>query len=108
MSFVLRKYDPTNYPPVTAIIAKKNRTEAFIELISILHILSASKNQKLLCLRAMNSTDFANSDQISKAFEFIEQKYQGKILLNDVAEFLIVTETTLTHDKNALANHLSI
>jgi len=77
-------------------LSQKNGMEAFIELISVLHILSVSENQKLLCSGDMNTADFANSVQIKKAFEYIEQNYQEKILVNDVAQFLNVTETTLS------------
>jgi AraC-like DNA-binding protein len=77
-------------------LSKKNGMDAFIELISVLHILSVSENQKLLCLGDINTTDFANSEQLKKAFEYIEQYYQEKIWISDVAQFLNVTETTLS------------
>jgi AraC-like DNA-binding protein len=77
-------------------LSKKNGLDAFIELISILHVLSGSENQILLCSVDMNTTDFENSSQIKKAFEYIAQNYQEKIRINDVAQFLNVTETTLS------------
>lgn len=77
-------------------LSQKNGMDAFIELISVLHILSVSENQKLLCSGDLNTTDFANSEQLKKAFEYIEQNYQEKIWINDVAQFLNVTETTLS------------
>ncbi|MDD2306370.1 MAG: AraC family transcriptional regulator [Prolixibacteraceae bacterium] len=77
-------------------LSRKNGLDAFIELISILHVLSVSENQRLLCSGDMNTTDFANSNQIKKAFEYIAQNYQEKIRINDVAQFLNVTETTLS------------
>lgn len=77
-------------------LSRKNGLDAFIELISILHVLSVSENQRLLCSGDMNTTDFANSNQIKKAFEYIAQNYQEKIQINDVAQFLNVTETTLS------------
>jgi len=77
-------------------LSQKNGMEAFIELISILHILSVSEDQELLCSGNLNTNDFANSDHLKKAFEYIEQNYQEKIHVNDVAQYLNITETTLT------------
>lgn len=77
-------------------LSQKNGIETFIELISILHILSVSEGQKLLCTGTLNANDFSNSDQLKKVFEYIEQNYQEKIQVNDVAQFLNITETTLT------------
>ena len=77
-------------------LSKKNGLDTFIGLISILHVLSVSENQRLLCSGDMNTTDFENSNQIKKAFEYIAQNYQEKIWINDVAQYLNVTETTLS------------
>ncbi|MBV5315965.1 MAG: helix-turn-helix domain-containing protein [Prolixibacteraceae bacterium] len=77
-------------------LSQKNGLEAFIELISVLHVLSISENQKLLCSGAMNTTDFANSDRIRKVCEYIEQNYQEKIKIKDLAISLNMTETTLS------------
>ncbi|MFY9154092.1 MAG: hypothetical protein WAO52_18875 [Prolixibacteraceae bacterium] len=44
--------------PILRNLSKNNGIEAFIELISVLHILSVSENQKLLCSVALNSSDF--------------------------------------------------
>lgn len=77
-------------------LSRKNGMEAFIELISVLHLLSISENQTMLCQGPMTANDFANNDQIKKAFEYIEQNYQEKIMVNDVAQFLNMTETTLS------------
>ena len=60
-------------------LSKKNGMNAFIELISILHTLSVSENKKLLCSGDMNTSDFENSNQIKKAFEYIARNYQEKI-----------------------------
>lgn len=77
-------------------LSQKNGMEAFIELISILHVLSVSENQKLLQQIAINTTDFANSDRIKKVCEYIEYNYQGKIKVEEVAKLLNITETTLS------------
>ncbi len=77
-------------------LSQKTGLEAFIELISILHILSVSENQKILCSDAMVTSDFANSDRIKKVCEYIELNYQEKIKIQDVAALLNMTETTLS------------
>lgn len=77
-------------------LSQKNGMEAFITLISVLHILSVSENQRLLCSVGMNTSDFANSDRIKKVCGYIEQNFQEKIKVKDVAEILNMTETTLS------------
>ena len=77
-------------------LSQKNGMEAFIELISVLHILSVSENQKLLCQTSLNTTDFANSDRIKKVYEYISQNYQEKIKVQEVAKLMNMTETTLS------------
>ena len=77
-------------------LSQKNGIETFIGLISILHILSVSEGQKLLCTGNPNANDFANNDQLKKVFEYIEQNYQEKIQVSDVAQFMNITEPTLT------------
>lgn len=80
--------------PTLQNLSKKNGIEAFIELISVLHILSISENQKLLCSGAMTSSDFENSDRIKLVCEYIEANYQDKIKVEEVAEMLNITETS--------------
>ncbi len=77
-------------------LSQKNGMEAFIELISVLHILSISENKKMLCQVAIDTTDFANSDRIKKVCEYIAQNYQEKIKVEEVAKLLNMTETTLS------------
>ena len=77
-------------------LSKKNGVEAYIELISILHLLSVSENQRLLCTGAMNNADFTNSDRIKKVCMYIEQHFQDKIKVKEVADVLNMTETTLS------------
>jgi len=77
-------------------LSKKNGIEAFIELVSILHILSASDDQKMLSTGIMSTSDFTNSDRIKKVYKYIEQNYQEKIKMKEVSEMLNMTETTLS------------
>lgn len=77
-------------------LSQKNGIDAFLELIAILHQLSVSENQKLLCTGPLSASDFSHSDHLKKIFEYIEQNYQEKILITDVARFMNVTESTLS------------
>lgn len=77
-------------------LSKKNGIEAFIDLVSVLHILSVSEEQKLLSTGIINTSDFTNSDRIKKVFEHIEHNYQEKIKVKEVAEMLNMTETTIS------------
>lgn len=77
-------------------LSRRNGMEAFIELISILHILSVSGHHKLLCTMPVNTSDFANSDRIKKVYQYIELNYQEKIKVEEVAKLLHMTETTLS------------
>lgn len=82
--------------PILQELSKKNGIEAFIGLVTVLHILSDSKGQKLLCNGPLNASDFTNSDRIKKVCEYIEQNYQEKIKVKDVGAILNMTETTLS------------
>ena len=90
--------DPTTrfIAPRLQELSQRNGMDAFIELISVLHILSVSEHQKLLCPVPVNNSDFDNSDQIKKVYEYIEQNYQEKIKVEEVAQRLNMTETTLS------------
>ena len=77
-------------------LSQRNGIEAFIELISILHILSISSHQKVLCPLTINTSDFANSDRIKKVYVYIAENYQEKIKVSEVAHELHMTETTLS------------
>ncbi len=77
-------------------LASKNGMEAFIELISILHQLSVSEGQTVLCDDFSNAGDFSNNDRFKRVCEYIGQNYQEKIKIESVARELNMTETTLS------------
>ena len=85
-----------NISPRLQALSQANGMEAFIELISILHVLSVSENQRMLCSGIVNTSDFNNSDHIKKVCEYIAKNYQEKIKVNEVAEALNLTEITLS------------
>ena len=77
-------------------LSKCNGMEAFIELISILHLLSISEYQKLLSSQSINTSDMANSDRLRIIYQYVSQNYQEKIKVEQVARLLNMTETTLS------------
>jgi len=77
-------------------LAHKEGMDAFIGLISVLHILSLSADQRILCSGTLNTDDFSNSDQNKKVCEYIALNYQEKIQVKEVAARLNLTETTLS------------
>ena len=77
-------------------LSKKNGIEAFVELISVLHVLAVSENQKMLCQATIVTTDFAHSDRLKKVYDYVAQHYQKKIKIDEVAKLLNLTETTLS------------
>ncbi|MBC8005337.1 MAG: helix-turn-helix transcriptional regulator [Verrucomicrobia bacterium] len=77
-------------------LSSHNGMDAFIELLSILHILSTSSDQKLLCSQPINTSEVANSDRIRVVCQYIAQNYHEKIKVEQVAKLLNMTETTLS------------
>lgn len=77
-------------------LSQHSGMEAFIELMTILHLLSVSENQKLLCQQAVNASDFSNSERMKKVYQYIAQNYREKIKVEQVAQTLNMTETTLS------------
>jgi AraC-like DNA-binding protein len=70
-------------------LRQKNQFEAVIELLSILHILSASSNIRLLSDPGfLNETFLYKSRRISRVFEFLCSNYEKDITLNEVADLV--------------------
>lgn len=77
-------------------LSRHSGIEAFMELITVLHLLSISENQKMLCQQPVCIPDSFNSDRIKKVYQYIAQNYQEKIKVEQVAKTLNMTETTLS------------
>lgn len=57
----------------------------FLELISILHDLATSRNQRLLSNYTSNYKDFENSDKIKVVYDYIHNNYHKKITLAELS-----------------------
>lgn len=77
-------------------LSRHSGIEAFMELITVLHLLSISENQKMLCQQPVCIPDSFNSDRIKKVYQYIAQNYQEKMKVEQVAKTLNMTETTLS------------
>ena len=66
---------------------QKQGFDSVLELLSILHDLSISRNMHILSDSTFNNTEITyNSRRIEKALEFMNQNFQKAITLNEVAK----------------------
>lgn len=66
---------------------QKQGFDSVLELLSILHDLSISRNMQILSDSTFNNTEITyNSRRIEKALEFMNQNFQKAITLNEVAK----------------------
>lgn len=77
-------------------LSEKDGFKAFVELVEILHQLSASENQLILCRSTTDSSDYTANEQLKRIYRYIEQNYQEKIVVEEVAQHLNMTESTLS------------
>lgn len=76
---------------------KKQGFDSVLELISILHDLSTSRNFKTLSDSSFNNEQFNyNSRRIEKAFEYMNTHYGKQITLSEVAKVANMPETSFS------------
>jgi len=69
-------------------ISRLDSMDYFLEFISILHDLANSRNQQLLSTYSVNRDNFENSDKIKKIYEYVQENYEKKLMLNETAELI--------------------
>ncbi|OMP31938.1 AraC family transcriptional regulator [Mangrovimonas sp. DI 80] len=69
-------------------VSKLDGMDYFLELVSILHDLANSRNQRLLSTYTVNRDNFENSDKIKIVYEFVQDNFEKKISLSEVAELV--------------------
>ncbi|MCF4101177.1 AraC family transcriptional regulator [Gillisia sp. M10.2A] len=69
-------------------LSKIDSIDYFMELISILHDLANSRNQRLLSTYTSNNKNFENSDKIKIIYEYIQENYQNKISLSEISNLV--------------------
>ncbi len=86
-----------NIKPRLIALSKKNGFDSVIELVSILHDLSVSRNIRILTSSSfMNENGHFNSRRIEKAFEYMRANYSQEISLNDIAKTVNMAEVSFS------------
>jgi AraC-like DNA-binding protein len=77
---------------------KKHGFDSVLELISILHDLSISRNMKMLSDASFSNVEhsFYNSRRVEKAMEYINKNFDRSIKLNEVARLCNMTEAAFS------------
>jgi AraC-like DNA-binding protein len=83
--------------PRLIILSQKHGFDSVLELLSILHDLSASRNMHTLSDATFSNAEFSyNSRRIDKAFEYMNQNFHKHIPLNEVAKLVNMTEVSFS------------
>ncbi|WP_435355207.1 AraC family transcriptional regulator [Emticicia sp. SJ17W-69] len=86
-----------NIKPRLIALSKKSGFDSVIELISILHDLSVSRNAQILTSSSfMNENGNFNSRRIEKAFEYMRANYNKDISLDDIAKIVNMAEVSFS------------
>ncbi|HXO77184.1 MAG TPA: AraC family transcriptional regulator, partial [Puia sp.] len=76
---------------------QKNGFDSVLELLSILHDLSTSRNMRTLSDASFTNQHFTyNSRRIEKAFEYMNTNYDKPISLGEVAKLVSMTEVSFS------------
>tara|TARA_R110002049_G_scaffold61453_5_gene163720 strand:+ start:25685 stop:26572 length:888 start_codon:yes stop_codon:yes gene_type:complete len=69
-------------------LSKTANIDYFLELISILHDLANSRNQRLLSTNVSQFNDFENSKTIKKVYEYIQENFDRKMSLIEICSLV--------------------
>jgi len=86
-----------NISPRILSLNQKNGFDSVMELISILHDLSSSRNMRTLSDSSFS--DFhqpSNSRRVEKAFEYLNNNYDKQISLKEIAKLVNMTEVSFS------------
>lgn len=83
--------------PRLAILGQKHGFDSVLELLSILHDLSVSRNMHTLSDASFSNAEFSyNSRRIDKAFEYMNQNFQKNVTLPEVARLVNMTDVSFS------------
>lgn len=86
-----------NISPRILSLNQKNGFDSVMELISILHDLSSSRNMRTLSDSTFsNFHQPSNSRRIEKAFEYLNSNYDKQISLKEIAKLVNMTEVSFS------------
>ena len=74
--------------PRMTMLSKIDSMDYFLELVSILHDLANSRNQRLLSTNPSQNRNFENSDKIKKVYEYVQEHFAKKISLSEISELV--------------------
>jgi AraC-like DNA-binding protein len=87
----------TRLAPRILSLDKKNGFDSVLELMSILHDLSISRNMRTLSDASFTNEHFTyNSRRIEKAFEYMNNNYDKPVTLGEVASVVNMTEVSFS------------
>lgn len=69
-------------------LSKITGIDYFLELISILHDLANSRNQRILSSYTSSNKDFENSDKIKIIYDYVQENYSNKISLSEASDLV--------------------
>jgi AraC-like DNA-binding protein len=84
-------------PRIKSLI-NENGFNSFLDFLTILHEMSISNDQKILCSQTFSpNMDMFKSRRIRMACDYISKNYQNKIMINDVALLIGMTNSSFCH-----------
>lgn len=75
-------------------ISRLDSMDYFLELLSILHDLANSRNQRLLSSYTLERENFENSDKIKKIYEYVQDNFHHKITLSEVSDLVNMSQVS--------------
>lgn len=69
-------------------VSKLDGMDYFIDLMSILHDLAISRNQRLLSTSTVHLENFDNSEKLKVMYDFVQENYVSKITLEEISNLL--------------------
>lgn len=83
--------------PRLSALSQKHGFDSVLELLSILHDLSVSRNMHTLSDTTFSNAEFSySSRRIEKAFEYMNQNFQKNITLAEIAKLVNMTEVSFS------------
>lgn len=74
--------------PRITLLSKIDSMDYFLELVSILHDLANSRNQRLLSTYVSQHRNFENSGKIKKVYEYVQENFAKKISLSEISDLV--------------------
>lgn len=75
-------------------LSKLDSMDYFLELVSILHDLANSRDQRLISNYTVNRDSFENSDKIKKVYEYVQENFDKKITLEEVSGLVNMSQVS--------------